>query len=345
MIKKIHTFGSSFTEGGGFEYWKYEEVKYIYHPYVDNFTTENTAFPFSWPGQLKNLIDAQLPYKTKSNYIKNYGRCGWGNERTYRKIFEIVNKDGFKKEEHLFLIEFSDECRAEFWSVEKQKHFLVNYDYGDEDGRVGLLYKQNVEPVFDYHRNADDGSEGQGHLQDEYLQRIAPMMTEYIRETFDRGDVIRRVVQNQVTFIGWMELMGLNWLCPLPNAVTKHPSHYELFKGKCINDEYESGYQYSIQEKGYGFKKETGGVWTDWHGGLAWSKMVARRIFNLMIEKGYLPKHTKLDNSESEITKEKLKIRNEIAARLPEIRKLYDELEGFRRRGGLSKEDYFKNMI
>ena len=140
--------------------------------------------------------------------------------------------------------------------AEKAVRTLISF-VGENPDREGLLYKQNVEPVFDYHRNADDGTEGQGHLQDEYLQSIAPMMTEYIRTTFDRGDVIRRVVQNQVTFIGWMELMGLNWLCPLPNAVTKHPSHYELFKGKCVNDKYESGHQYSIQENGYGFKKNS----------------------------------------------------------------------------------------
>ena len=30
MIKEIHCFGTSFTEGAGFEWWKYEVVKKRY---------------------------------------------------------------------------------------------------------------------------------------------------------------------------------------------------------------------------------------------------------------------------------------------------------------------------
>ncbi len=61
-VKHIHTFGSSFTEGGGFEWWSYDNMlPTIYHPYVEKWPEEKTQFPFSWPGQLSNLIKEKFP--------------------------------------------------------------------------------------------------------------------------------------------------------------------------------------------------------------------------------------------------------------------------------------------
>lgn len=337
MIKQIHCFGSSFTEGGGFEWWKYEEVKYIYKPYIGEYTSEKTSFPFSWPGQLKKLIDGSHQ-KLKGDYVHNYGRCGWGNERTYRKIWEIVSKPTFNPKEHLFLIEFSDTSRASFWSVEKQKHFLVNYDMGEPD-REGLLYKQDVEPVFDYHRKTFAGEE-------QYLNGIAPMMTEFLKCTHDEGDVLRRVEQNQITFVSWMKEMDLNFLVPLPNAFCYKPMwHDRLFKFRVVGGSTGScGHQYDIPQMGYGFGKETHGIWNDFHGGLAWSEMIAMKVYNLMIDWNFISKEP-LDISPKNLERRKLKIRNEIKERLPEIREFYNELEGFRRRGGIPILTYHKNLI
>ena len=43
MIKEIHCFGTSFTEGAGFEWWKYGVVKEIYRPYIDEYPKEETT--------------------------------------------------------------------------------------------------------------------------------------------------------------------------------------------------------------------------------------------------------------------------------------------------------------
>jgi len=338
MIKHIHTFGSSFTEGGGFEWWKYEEVKYIYRPYIDKYPKEETSFHFSWPGQLKKLIDESHLNIT----IDNYGRCGWGNERAYRKMFEIVTAKGFVPKENLFLIEFSDNSRAEFWSVEKQKHFLCNYDMGDEN-REGLLYKKNVEPVFDYHRET---------FKDEkqYLNGIAPMMTDFLRTTKGDNDVMRKVEQNQITFSSFLNLHNINWLVPLPNAFCWHPLwHDKLYKDKFVVSSgaisgNECGSQYTIVENNYGFETETHGFHTDFHGGLAWSQMVAMKTYNLMIDGGYIDKE-KLDTSKKNLIRLRKKISNEINDRVPEIRTFYDDLEGHRKRGGLSVEEFLKDLI
>ena len=148
MIKEIHCFGTSFTEGAGFEWWKYEVVKETYRPYIDEYPKEETTFPFSWPGQLKKLLPKDIK-------VSNHAKCGWGNQRVYRKVMEIVNQPNFKPKEHLFLIEFSEASRAEFWSVEKQKHFLINYNVKDstflDRGEYG-----NGGPVFDYQRTPSE---------------------------------------------------------------------------------------------------------------------------------------------------------------------------------------------
>lgn len=298
MIKQIHCFGTSFTEGAGFEWWKYEVVKEIYRPYIDEYPKEETTFPFSWPGQLKKLLPKDIK-------VSNHAKCGWGNQRVYRKIMEIVNQPNFKPKEHLFLIEFSEASRAEFWSVEKQKHFLINYNVKDstflDRGEVG-----NGGPVFDYQRTPSEDDKN-------YLKRISPIMSEYMKTTFSENDVIRRIEQNQVTFSSFMELFELNWLVPLPNTFCFNPLWYDkLYKDKLITDKNDICHQFSIQQNGYGFKSETSGVWNDGHGGLAWSEMIAMKTYNLMIEWGYLTNTEKLDVSSSKLNDRKIQIRNEI---------------------------------
>jgi hypothetical protein len=348
MIKHIHCLGTSFTEGGGFEWWRYEEVKEIYKVY-EEIPKEHTQFPFSYPGQLKKLIEEYFPIVKGIDYIHNHGRCGWGNQRVHRKVMEIVTQGGFKPKEHLFLIEFSDDSRAEFWSVEKQKHFLINYDYGsDEPGyeRIGDLYKEDVHPIFDYHRKTFEDEE-------EWSKSIAPMMTEYLRKTCDHTDVMRRIEQNQVFFCSFMESMKLNWLVPMPNPIVWNPKWYRKFyKGRIIEPLHNGGLQYSYPSQGYGFKDETHGLWLDHHGGLAWSEMVAAKTFNLISDWGYFDgiggrttNRPKVDVSEKTLRTRKLQIRKQIGDRLPELKPFVDELKGFRSRGGVPKEQFYKRLI
>lgn len=347
MIKYIHTFGSSFTEGGGFEWWKFEEVKQIYHPYILQWPDTETQFPFSWPGQLEKLmkqnplnVEGYMDYLTLPS-IKNYGKCGWGNERTYRKIFGIVNESDFNPKEHLFLVEFSDECRAEFFSVKEQRHMLVNYDLGDEK-REGLIWKENVYPVFDYHRG--EATKSNQKKQDEYFKSIAPMLTEFIKTTFDSDSVIKKILQNQITFCSYMELNNLNWLVPLPNAICWHPQYHKLFKDRIIFDEkHQMGYQYAINDLGLGFGQETSGVHTDFHGGIVWAEQVAKRTYNLMCDWGWIG--NKVDASHKSMMRRRKEVRTEILSRRKEMLEELTIVEGQRRRGGLSEEDFHKDLI
>ena len=55
-IKNIYTFGTSFTKGGGFEFWsKYTKQKLntAYSGLREDLNQHN----FSWPGQLEKIIN------------------------------------------------------------------------------------------------------------------------------------------------------------------------------------------------------------------------------------------------------------------------------------------------
>ena len=143
-----------------------------------------------------------------------------------------------------------------------------------------------------------------------------------------------------------MKMIDLNFLVPLPNVYCYKPKWDDkLFKFRIVGGGTGGcGHQYDIQKMGYGFGKETHGIWTDFHGGLAWSEMIAMKTYNLMIDWNFINKQH-LDISSKNLDKRKLKIRNEIKERLPEIREFFNELEGFRRRGGIEEENYNKNII
>ena len=53
MIKKIYTFGTSFTEGGGFEFDILQPQNLKCY---QNLGEELTRFNFSYPGQLQKLL-------------------------------------------------------------------------------------------------------------------------------------------------------------------------------------------------------------------------------------------------------------------------------------------------
>ena len=87
--KFIRTFGTSYTEGGGFHYWINKRVKILYNglrPMVDN-----SMFEFSWPYILQQ--------KVKSKVI-NHALSGHGNDRIFREVYRIVESDDFKTSEN-----------------------------------------------------------------------------------------------------------------------------------------------------------------------------------------------------------------------------------------------------
>ena len=91
-IKEIHTFGTSFTAGGGYN-WDLTEDIMSEHPILrDRFDKlhsfydeePKTKFHYSWPGQLQALLSGKVK-------VFNHAKEGFGNETMYRitNDFEI----------------------------------------------------------------------------------------------------------------------------------------------------------------------------------------------------------------------------------------------------------------
>jgi hypothetical protein len=119
MIKYIHCLGTSFTAGGGFEFTgnnakRSKILKQIY----GNLDEELTQSNFSYPGQLQKLLSTVK--------VINHGKNGYGNDRMYRIVYDIIN-DNFNKDEHLFLLEFSGLGRKEYWLNEINDYVILNY--------------------------------------------------------------------------------------------------------------------------------------------------------------------------------------------------------------------------
>ncbi len=91
---EIRTFGTSFTQGGGFEYWRKPTTKKVYEGFTP--MKDNTHFEFSWPGQLDKLVDCK---------VSNYAKCGHGNERIYRLVYEQTTDPKFNPNDILFFFE------------------------------------------------------------------------------------------------------------------------------------------------------------------------------------------------------------------------------------------------
>ena len=135
-IKYINCFGTSYTAGGGHEFGQrsdydlesgINELEYESKKKFPN--EEQTQFNFSWPGQLQKILK-----KNKSNIIvNNFAKSGYGNERLFRKTYEIINSEKFNKDEHIFIFEFAmGPGRRELWSNTLNDYIITNFQFNDD---------------------------------------------------------------------------------------------------------------------------------------------------------------------------------------------------------------------
>ena len=118
MIKEIHCFGTSHTEGGGFEFFNQNIASKLKKIYTEQ---PFTQFNYSYPGQLQKLIGSGVK-------VFNHGKSGYGNERMYRIAYDLIMNNEDSLSEKLFIFEFSFLGRKEFYSNTLKDHFIVNYE-------------------------------------------------------------------------------------------------------------------------------------------------------------------------------------------------------------------------
>jgi len=282
MIKRVITYGTSNTAGGGFEfdstiiekeYWKGlmgnspktrgELLKSIYSE------TPLTQDNYSWPGQLKRLF--------KENNLKievqNISKQGYGNDRIYRKFFEDFDLHTDYKN-NIYIFEFSDLSRKEFYFNPLKNHIVLNY---------GINYnRKHLTMAESYFYDSKDKIK----LLDDNLEFIHTFRENFMDYDIEIKDISRRLLW----FLSFLDFYEVNYYISSPPQII-HPqyeSHIEYsdkliefgFKNK---KQYNSFHDFASQE-GIKIIDETNGGYTDVHPSLFATKTISKIIWNKLVQ-------------------------------------------------------------
>ena len=255
MIKEIHCFGTSHTEGGGFEFMHKEkniELKKFYKE--EPFTKEN----YSYPGQLQKLVGKDIK-------VYNYAKSGYGNERMYRMVYDVLN-NGKPNDEKLLLLEFSLVGRKEYYSKSINDYFIANYCF-NEDG-----YIQNLDVAQTYfvssYRNVE--------------KLIKPLVYDFMTETIDLEIQEKTMKMNNDFFIDYLFHNNINFLLTSPPYFLQPRfGNHEKIKNNLIEfEEYVYDlYNFTANNK-LRIMDDTDNQILDGHSGLEGNKQVAKIIFD-----------------------------------------------------------------
>lgn len=280
MIKKIYTFGTSFTKGGGFEFHLKEHGDFLRKLYSD-IDEEKNQWNFSWPGQLQKLFD-----KSGSNVkIINLAKSGYGNEHLIRKAYEILLDKSFKKEETLFLFEFSATGRKEFYN--KELGYIVgNYHFTtDKNDSVFVVGDDEKEISTNLHGLAKTYFEDDNDTI-EKLKNIEKVYSEYTSHAIDYKSCLKELSIDCIGFLSFCDKMNINYSI-VSRPFIEMDFQIELFdklfseksmelvhNGEVTNDVYSFFSKHKLK-----IKDETNGKMDDGHGGYLGNKLFAQKIF------------------------------------------------------------------
>lgn len=290
MIQKIFTFGTSNTAGGGFEF----ESKYLSHDkrgelrkinrgdllkklYTEEPKTQNH---YSWPGQLQKLLNDKN-YKISVN---NISKQGYGNERMYRKFFDLVKHgddyiNGVPKENCLFIFEFSDISRKEFWFEPINNHIVMNYKAVQDDSGAQMAHSY-------YYDNK------------EILMKIEEkqnLFVEFRKNLIDIDNELKDVSRKITMFIDFLEYNNFNFMISSSPFILdmEYQNEYDKFEKYLMEFGFDEGKKYKDFHRFADIEQirimdETKEEITDIHSSLFGNKTIAKNVFNEMIEKKYI---------------------------------------------------------
>lgn len=282
MIKKIYTFGTSFTHGGGFE-WDClsSDVNDKLKKNYSHIDIPKNQFDFSWPGFLQR-------YLGKDVEVINLAKSGFGNELIYRKVFDLVTSSDFKKDECLFLIEFSFMMRKEVFIKELDDYIICNYHFRDNNTvcdthGLGLRYYYDSDETM------------------EVFDKNRQLIWDYMNVTMTEDNIIKELNRNMFYILSLLDKLGINYLTtssPLLRQelieLTNYNEDNKIYYQKDNNvTEYLEDY---IRDNKLSISDETDGKYDDWHGGLVGNREVAKQVYNQLINKKLISgKRKKLD--------------------------------------------------
>jgi hypothetical protein len=289
-IKYLHFFGTSYTAGGGYEFTTPSKLKKdkLFKCYGD-VDEELTRYNFSYPGQVDKLL------KSRNSNIKviNHSKSGFGNESLYRKTLDIVFEDGFNKDEHLFLYEFSLLGRKEVYSRTIGDYVVINYKHLFNEG------EDNICKIYGLgHNYLEDGQE-----KIDILDRLHQEFNPFIEETVNAEKMEILAAHNNIMFINFLQNNNLNYVYSqapwfgdgkyfknkiksfFNDVSTREETLRFTLEG---HEDIEEGFVYFFHNTQLQIAKETRGIIEDGHMSLYGSRIVAQQTLNQLIDRGFI---------------------------------------------------------
>jgi len=257
-IKTISCHGTSYTEGGGFEWNLKDKTKHLDEIYSE---LPKTQFNYSWPGQLQKLVK----YK-----VTNYGKSGYGNKKVYRDVHNIFKNEDTSK--HLFLIELSQLGRDELFISKFNDYCVINYDIRNE--------------VMELDGYAFNYFDQKNHIT-KYLDSHNEFFKKYIEITKNLRNVFDEIEKNLDFLVSFLEYNNLNYyfvntplallnIKPKNSKIIKYPSGN---KKRILTDFVDY-----IRENQLTIRDVTNGVVDDPHFSLEGNVSIAKEIYEQLKE-------------------------------------------------------------
>jgi len=261
-IKTISCHGTSYTEGGGFEWhkeYKKNELNLFYSE------IPKTEYNYSWPGQFQKLVKSK---------VTNYGKSGYGNQKIYRDVHDIFRNPNISNKTHLFLIEISQIGRTELFINELDDYCVINYDIKED------------KKYYEFQGSANEYFKDSQDVQD-VLDKKINFFKEYIETTKNYKVVLNEIERNLDLFISFLEFNNLNYcfvntplilfnIKPDNSKVIRYPS---LNKKRILTDFVDY-----ISENKLTITDDTNGKIVDPHFGLNGNRNIAKEIYEQLKE-------------------------------------------------------------
>jgi hypothetical protein len=263
-IKYINCFGTSFTAGGGFEFDGHKNPRNNLYEGLENPLTQ---FNFSYPGQLKKILNKDIK-------VINYAKNGYGNDRTFRQIYQIVNTPDFNKDEHIFIIEYAGLGRTEYWFNPIQDYIVLNYWFDWDTGK--LKDEVNLANSYGYETFEVENN----------LKNYKSMFLEFFQHTLDLQKEHKLLFQNIEFFSSYLKLHQLNYFYVSDVFEGNIGKNFIFGDGDYFKKSNDFN-QFSAYNN-LSIKCETDGIDGDLHNGYVSNKIVAMTIYNTLIDLGLI---------------------------------------------------------
>lgn len=284
-ISKIYAYGSSFTQGGGFEFDAYngDSLNEFYKKFAP--LEERTQFNFSWPGQLKKLAKIS---------VINQGKNGYGVERLVRLAHEdiIYHKKRNNINKTLFLFEFPSLGRKEYYCNTLNDYVITNFTWrvkGHEDTDHIVLWDDDLEYFCDTHgiANTYHVDPKNPNVMNEINQN-QDLFERFNKLTMNYKERTKELSRMVIGFLSFLEQQKINYI------IVNNPFIYETYMDyiedtvhskKQVDYEGNGAELYSyIDKNNLTITDETDGKVKDGHGGYIANKNLAEMIYNKIKE-------------------------------------------------------------